>query len=88
MLSCRKAQYQSSNDAWQYGLHRSLKMIGENTNPNTNETYFIDQEWVDSLEEIFIQNPDPAKYLVLLQTGDETLDYRYGAKYFEVPTLG
>ena len=66
---------------WAYKIFENDR--GENTNPNTNETYFIDQEWVDSLEEIFIQNPDPAKYLVLLQTGDETLDYRYGAKYFE-----
>ena len=25
----------------------------ENENPNTGEKYFIDQDWVDSLEEIF-----------------------------------
>lgn len=55
---------------------------GENVNPNTGEEYFIDQEWIDSLEEIFIEKPSPEKYLVLLQTGDETLNYKYAEKYF------
>ena len=36
----------------------------------------------DSLEEIFIETPDTKRYLVLLQTADETLDYRYAEKYF------
>ena len=51
-------------------------------NPNTNEKYVIDQEWIDSLEEIFIETPNTNRYLVLLQTADETLDYRYAEKYF------
>ena len=65
---------------WAYKIFENDR--GENINPNTNEKYIIDQEWVDSLEEIFIETPNTNRYLVLLQTGDETLDYRYAEKYF------
>ena len=65
---------------WAYKIFENDR--GENTNPNTKEKYIIDQEWVDSLEEIFIENPNKNRFLVLLQTGDETLDYRYAEKYF------
>ncbi len=65
---------------WAYKIFENDR--GENINPNTNEKYIIDQEWVDSLEEIFIENPNKNRFLVLLQTGDETLDYRYAEKYF------
>ena len=65
---------------WAYKIFENDR--GENTNPNTKEKYIIDQEWVDSLEEIFIENPKKNRFLVLLQTGDETLDYRYAEKYF------
>ncbi len=65
---------------WAYKIFENDR--GENLNPNTDETYIVDQEWIDSLEEIFIKSPDIQKYLVLLQTGDETLDYRYAEKYF------
>ena len=65
---------------WAYKIFENDR--GENLNPNTNEKYIIDQEWVDSLEEIFVETPDTKRYLVLLQTADETLDYRYAEKYF------
>ena len=65
---------------WAYKIFENDR--GENLNPNTNEKYVIDQEWIDSLEEIFVETPDTKRYLVLLQTADETLDYRYAKKYF------
>ena len=65
---------------WAYKIFENDR--GENLNPNTNEKYVIDQEWIDSLEELFIETPDTNRYLVLLQTADETLDYRYAEKYF------
>jgi len=65
---------------WAYKIFENDR--GENVNPNTGEEYFIDQLWIDSLEEIFIENPTPERYLVLLQTGDETLNYKYAEKYF------
>ena len=65
---------------WAYKIFENDR--GDNENPNTGEKYFIDQDWVDSLEEIFVEDPSPMNCLVLLQTGDETLDYRYAQKYF------
>ena len=38
---------------WAYKIFENDR--GENINPNTNEKYIIDQEWVDSLEEIFVE---------------------------------
>ena len=70
---------------WAYKIFENDR--GENENPNTGEKYFIDQDWVDSLEEIFVENPTPNRYLVLLQTGDETLDYKYAEKYFSGSTI-
>ena len=70
---------------WAYKIFENDR--GENENPNTGEKYFIDQDWVDSLEEIFVENPTPNRYLVLLQTGDETLDYKYAEKYFFGSTM-
>ena len=65
---------------WAYKIFENDR--GDVENLNTGEKYFIDQAWIDSLEEMFIENPSPDKYLVLLQTGDETLDYKYAEKYF------
>ncbi|MBL6693849.1 MAG: esterase [Proteobacteria bacterium] len=67
---------------WAYKIFENNR--GENENPNTGEKYYIDQEWIDSLEEIFIDSLKlKSNFLVLLQTADETLDYRYAEKYFE-----
>jgi predicted esterase YcpF (UPF0227 family) len=70
---------------WAYKIFENDR--GKNVNPNTGEKYFIDQDWVAGLEEIFIKNPTSDKYLVLLQTGDETLDYKYAKKYFSDSTI-
>ena len=70
---------------WAYKIFENDR--GENENPNNGEKYLIDQDWVDSLEEIYVENPSPDKYLVLLQTGDETLDYKYAEKYFSGSTF-
>jgi predicted esterase YcpF (UPF0227 family) len=67
---------------WAYKIFENNR--GDNENPNTGEKYFIDQEWIDSLEEIFIADLKfKSNFLVLLQTADETLDYRYAEKYFD-----
>ena len=59
---------------WAYKIFENDR--GKNVNPNTGDEYFIDQLWIDSLEDIHIENPAPGRYLVLLQTGDETLNYK------------
>ena len=67
---------------WAYKIFENNR--GDNENPNTGEKYFIDQEWIDSLEEIFIADLKfKSNFMVLLQTADETLDYRYAEKYFD-----
>ena len=65
---------------WAYKIFENDR--GNVENPNTGEEYVIDQTWIDSLEEIYVKNPTPDRYLVLLQTGDKTLDYKYAEKYF------
>lgn len=57
--------------------------FGEHINPYTNELFDVDQGSVEQLIELNrpVLANDP-KYLVYLQTGDETLDYRLAkAKY-------
>lgn len=65
---------------WAYKIFENDR--GQNVNPNTGDEYFINQSWIDSLEDIHIENPTTKRYLVLLQTGDETLNYKYAEKYF------
>ena len=65
---------------WAYKIFENDR--GNVENLNTGEKYFIDQAWIDSLEDIFVEKPTPDRYLILLQTGDETLDYKYAEKYF------
>ena len=65
---------------WAYKIFENDR--GNVENPNTGEEYVIDQAWIDSLEEIYVENPTSDRYLVLLQTGDKTLDYKYAEKYF------
>ena len=49
--------------------------MGININPNTQEEYIIDEDWVLALEEIFVENlTKKNNFLVLLQTGDATLN--------------
>tara|TARA_Y100000591_G_C21454591_1_gene507798 strand:+ start:35 stop:619 length:585 start_codon:yes stop_codon:yes gene_type:complete len=66
---------------WAYKIFKND--MGANENLNTGEKYFIDDQWVKSLEDIFVKNITKKNYLVLLQTGDETLNYKFAEKYFE-----
>jgi len=66
---------------WAYKIFKND--MGENKNLNTNESYIIDEEWVASLKEIFVEKPNSENYLVLLQTGDETLNYKFSAEYYD-----
>ena len=51
--------------------------IGENENYYTSEKWQFDQSHIKQLLDIEIQKiTQPERYLVLLQTGDEVLDYR------------
>lgn len=51
--------------------------LGEHTNPYTNEKFVLQPKHVDFLLSMDYSHISfPQKYWVLLQTGDETLDYR------------
>ncbi|MEH6466409.1 MAG: YqiA/YcfP family alpha/beta fold hydrolase [Porticoccus sp.] len=60
-----------------------LEYLGENANYHTGERYLLEPKHVDiakSLEVASLKNPK--NYWVLLQTGDEVLDYRHAeARY-------
>ena len=66
---------------WAYKIFKND--MGANENLNTGEKYFIDDLWVQSLKDIFIENITVKNYLVLLQTGDQTLNYKFAKQYFE-----
>lgn len=66
---------------WAYKIFKND--MGSNENLNTGEKYFIDDLWVQSLQDIFIESITGKNYLVLLQTGDQTLNYKFAKQYFE-----
>lgn len=66
----------------------SLKnWLGENTNFHTGETYLLEEKHADELLALNVKAfTYPQKIWVLLQTGDETLDFKAAsAKYFNSP---
>jgi predicted esterase YcpF (UPF0227 family) len=63
--------------------HLDREFMGFHQNPYTQEEYEIREEHVRALRGIEVTAiADPAKYLVLLQTGDEVLDYRLALDYY------
>ena len=62
--------------------------LGVQTNPYTNETYVLDETHIRALKAIFVATMQvPSNRLVLLQTGDETLDYSEAEKYYSKSRL-
>jgi predicted esterase YcpF (UPF0227 family) len=55
----------------------------------TNHSFydFSDYEWtqthIESLKKYAVKNPDPKRFMLLLQTGDDVLDYREASEEFE-----
>jgi predicted esterase YcpF (UPF0227 family) len=50
--------------------------LGDQTNPYTGEVYSIEQHFIKSLENIEQKFISKKNYLVMVQTGDEVLDYQ------------
>ena len=65
------------------------KYLGENTNYYTDERWVLDNTHIDQFRRLYIENiTDPQRYFLLLQTGDQTLDYREAEqKYRGSPSL-
>ncbi|WP_461518322.1 YqiA/YcfP family alpha/beta fold hydrolase [Porticoccus sp.] len=54
-----------------------LDYLGENANYHTRERYVLEQRHVEAVRQLEVSTPlNPSRYWVLLQTGDEVLDYR------------
>jgi predicted esterase YcpF (UPF0227 family) len=57
--------------------------IGMHVNPYTNEVFHVTAQHIDRLKALYVSElHDPSRYKVLLQTGDETLDYTIAAKKY------
>jgi predicted esterase YcpF (UPF0227 family) len=66
-----------------------MKYLGENKNYYTDESWVLDHSHIEQFRELYIENiTRPERYLLLLQTGDETLDYREALhKYTACPAI-
>jgi hypothetical protein len=54
--------------------------IGQHVNPYTNEVFNIQQQHINMLRQLYVDTLScPQRYNVLLQKGDETLDYKLAA---------
>lgn len=58
-------------------------VLGEHTNPYTAETYQVTSEHLQSLREFFVSINQPENFLVMVQTGDEVLDYRQAVEKYK-----
>ena len=62
--------------------------LGEQTNHYSGEIWQLTHDHVEALAELAVPAPqDPAQVQVWLQTGDETLDYRAAARYYQACAL-
>jgi predicted esterase YcpF (UPF0227 family) len=61
------------------------RYIGENENFYNDDTYVFEQKHVDELKGFYVETLSrPEDLLLLVQTGDETLDFREAtAKYYQ-----
>ena len=63
--------------------------LGPNTNPYTGEQYELTLDHVNKLRQLEVAAiTSPDRYLLMLQTGDEVLDYKQAIeKYAAVPSI-
>ncbi|MFA7553074.1 MAG: YqiA/YcfP family alpha/beta fold hydrolase [Spongiibacteraceae bacterium] len=58
-------------------------VLGQHTNPYTGVDFCLTTEHTDELRQLEVTTiNEPEKIMVLLQTGDETLDYRHAVEYY------
>ena len=65
------------------------KYLGENTNYYTDERWILDESHIEQFRQLYIEEiSDPERYLLMLQTGDQALDYREALdKYAACPSI-
>jgi len=62
-------------------------IIGEQTNPYTGEVYQVTTDYIEHLKVLDIEKIQQNNYLVMVQTGDEVLDYRQATDKYAQSTL-
>lgn len=56
--------------------------LGEQVNPYTNEVYQVTVDFIDGLKKLEQGKLVKKNYLLMVQTGDEVLDYRQAVKFY------
>lgn len=56
--------------------------LGRQQNLYTGETYEFTRADLDALASLYVERVDPERYLLLLETGDEVLDWRAAARRY------
>lgn len=63
------------------------KYLGTQTNMYTGETFAFTRQHITALREVFVPRPTrPSRMLLIVETGDEVLDYREAVQYCEGAT--
>lgn len=57
--------------------------LGTQKNLYTGETYELTRDDLDGWRALAVERPDPERYLLMLETGDEVLDWREAARKYE-----
>ena len=57
--------------------------LGTQKNLHTGEPYELTRAHLDGWRELLVERVDPERYLLLLETGDEVLDWRQAARKYE-----
>jgi hypothetical protein len=57
--------------------------LGEQINPYTNEVYNVSHQYIDDLKAIEKTEITKKNYLVMVQTGDEVLDYQQAVNKYQ-----
>lgn len=59
-----------------------LDALGEHTNPYTGEQYRLEHSHIEELIQLQPAAISPSRYMVLVTTGDEVLDYRQAVQFY------
>lgn len=57
--------------------------LGPQKNLHTGEPYELTRAHLEGWRELYLETVDPERYLLLLETGDEVLDWRQAARKYE-----
>ena len=65
--------------------YRGMEMyLGKNINYSTNEEFYLTKEDLEVLEEKNVSSiNNPSNYLVLVETGDEVIPYKYTLEFYK-----